>query len=94
MDMGKNTGFIGVGAMGGPLAARMVERGIPILAYDPNPQNLATAVSKGCTAGALGHCQDQAPSGAFVVLGGFVARVGDTTPAHQGCTARSISGRW
>lgn len=43
-------GFIGVGAMGGPLAARMVERGIPVIAYDTNANNLALAVSKGCTA--------------------------------------------
>lgn len=49
-DMEKNIGFIGVGAMGGPIAARMVERGIQILAYDTDPKNLALAVRKGCTA--------------------------------------------
>ena len=48
--MTNKIGFIGVGAMGGPIAARMVEHGISILAYDPNPENLATAISKGCTA--------------------------------------------
>ena len=47
--MSHPVGFIGVGAMGGPLAARMAERGIPILAFDANPDNLALAASKGCT---------------------------------------------
>ena len=47
--MTNKVGFIGVGAMGGPIAARMVEHGIPILAYDPKPENLATAVSNGCS---------------------------------------------
>ena len=48
--MTNTVGFIGVGAMGGPIAARMVESGIPILAYDSKPENLAIAVGKGCTA--------------------------------------------
>ncbi len=48
--MEDKVGFIGVGSMGGPIAARMVERDIPILAYDINPDNLALAVSKGCSA--------------------------------------------
>lgn len=40
-------GFIGVGAMGGALAARMVERGIPVLAYDRNPDVLARVAERG-----------------------------------------------
>lgn len=48
--MTNQLGFIGVGAMGGPIAARLVERGIPILAYDVNRDNLDLAVSNGCAA--------------------------------------------
>jgi 3-hydroxyisobutyrate dehydrogenase-like beta-hydroxyacid dehydrogenase len=33
-------GFIGVGMMGGAIAARMMERGFPIVAYDRNPESL------------------------------------------------------
>lgn len=44
----QRVGFIGVGAMGGPIAARMVERGIPVLAYDRNPEALAEVRRRGC----------------------------------------------
>lgn len=50
--MKDRVGFIGVGSMGGPLAARFVERSVPVLAYDTNPGKLALAVNKGCTAAA------------------------------------------
>src|SRR3981081_4697638 len=48
-------GFIGVGIMGGAIAARMMERGHSVLAYDKNPgvldrvcaQGAARAVSVG-----------------------------------------------
>ena len=42
-----SVGFIGVGAMGGAIAARMIQHGVPVLAYDNNPQVLAAAVSRG-----------------------------------------------
>lgn len=50
--MKESIGFIGVGAMGGPLAARMAEHGVSVLAYDTNPDNLALAKSKDCMAAA------------------------------------------
>ena len=43
----ESVGFIGVGAMGGAIAARMIQHGVPVLAYDNNPQVLAAAVSRG-----------------------------------------------
>ncbi|WP_060613604.1 MULTISPECIES: NAD(P)-dependent oxidoreductase [Pseudomonas] len=43
-------GFIGVGAMGCPIAVRLVEKGLSVLAYDRNPQALANAVQGGCEA--------------------------------------------
>jgi 3-hydroxyisobutyrate dehydrogenase-like beta-hydroxyacid dehydrogenase len=40
-------GFIGVGMMGGAIAARMLEHGVPVLAYDNNPATLEALVAKG-----------------------------------------------
>jgi 3-hydroxyisobutyrate dehydrogenase-like beta-hydroxyacid dehydrogenase len=42
-------GFIGVGAMGGAIAARMIAHGVPVLAYDRNPAALAKLQDKGAT---------------------------------------------
>jgi len=33
----ETVGFIGVGAMGGAIAARMIQHGVPVLAIDPIP---------------------------------------------------------
>lgn len=43
----QNIGFIGVGTMGGAIAARMLENGVDILAYDANPATLNGLVEKG-----------------------------------------------
>ncbi len=40
-------GFIGVGAMGGAIAARMMQHGVPVLAYDRNAEVLAALQKKG-----------------------------------------------
>jgi 3-hydroxyisobutyrate dehydrogenase-like beta-hydroxyacid dehydrogenase len=40
-------GFLGVGAMGGAIAARLVQNGVPVLAYDPNPEVLDRARARG-----------------------------------------------
>jgi 3-hydroxyisobutyrate dehydrogenase-like beta-hydroxyacid dehydrogenase len=48
----ETVGFIGVGAMGGAIAARMVERGVPVLAYDRNPTVLQGMVARGVSAAA------------------------------------------
>jgi 3-hydroxyisobutyrate dehydrogenase-like beta-hydroxyacid dehydrogenase len=37
----EKVGFIGVGIMGGAIAARMLQNGVPVLAYDSNPEALA-----------------------------------------------------
>jgi 3-hydroxyisobutyrate dehydrogenase-like beta-hydroxyacid dehydrogenase len=43
----EKVGFIGVGMMGGGIAARMLENGVPVLAYDRNPETLGALVAKG-----------------------------------------------
>jgi 3-hydroxyisobutyrate dehydrogenase-like beta-hydroxyacid dehydrogenase len=43
----REIGFIGVGMMGGAIAARMMERGFPILAYDKNPESLEPLCAQG-----------------------------------------------
>lgn len=45
----EQVGFLGVGAMGGAIAARLVQNGVPVLAYDPNNEVLARARAKGAT---------------------------------------------
>jgi 3-hydroxyisobutyrate dehydrogenase-like beta-hydroxyacid dehydrogenase len=45
----EQVGFIGVGAMGGAITARLLKHGVPVLAYDNNPQALARAQSYGAT---------------------------------------------
>ena len=42
-------GFIGVGAMGGAIAARMIQHGVPVLAYDVNPLVLARMQARGAS---------------------------------------------
>lgn len=57
----EQVGFIGVGAMGGAIVARMIQHGVPVLAYDTNAATLARAVSKGATAaGSVKHVVDSA----------------------------------
>ena len=43
----EQVGFLGVGAMGGAIVARLVQNGVPVLAYDPNAEVLARARSRG-----------------------------------------------
>jgi 3-hydroxyisobutyrate dehydrogenase-like beta-hydroxyacid dehydrogenase len=45
-------GFIGVGAMGGAIVARLLKHGVPVLAYDTNDEALARARSHGATSAA------------------------------------------
>jgi len=40
-------GFIGVGMMGGAIAAQMMERGFPVIAYDRNAESLARLCALG-----------------------------------------------
>jgi 3-hydroxyisobutyrate dehydrogenase-like beta-hydroxyacid dehydrogenase len=37
----ERVGFIGIGIMGGAIAARMLQHGVPVLAFDQNPEALA-----------------------------------------------------
>jgi 3-hydroxyisobutyrate dehydrogenase-like beta-hydroxyacid dehydrogenase len=48
----EQVGFFGVGIMGGAIAARMVERGVAVFAYDNKPEVLAHMRSRGATAAA------------------------------------------
>lgn len=43
----ERVGFIGVGAMGGAIAKRMIQNGVPVLAYDKSAAMLATAKGNG-----------------------------------------------
>jgi 3-hydroxyisobutyrate dehydrogenase-like beta-hydroxyacid dehydrogenase len=45
----ETVGFIGVGAMGGAIAARMIKHGVSVLAYDTNPAILAGMKAKGAS---------------------------------------------
>jgi len=40
-------GFIGIGIMGSAIAKRMLQHGVPVLAYDKNPEALAKFVAAG-----------------------------------------------
>jgi len=48
----EQVGFIGVGMMGGAIAARMIENGVPVLAFDNNPATLEQMCALGATAAA------------------------------------------
>ena len=43
-------GFVGLGEMGAPMAARLLANGIRVVAYDPDAARLAAAVAKGAAA--------------------------------------------
>ncbi len=43
----EQVGFLGVGAMGGAIVARLIQNGVPVLAYDPNAEVLAQAHARG-----------------------------------------------
>jgi 3-hydroxyisobutyrate dehydrogenase-like beta-hydroxyacid dehydrogenase len=45
----ETVGFIGVGAMGGAIAARMIQHGVPVLAYDVNAEVLARMQARGAS---------------------------------------------
>jgi 3-hydroxyisobutyrate dehydrogenase-like beta-hydroxyacid dehydrogenase len=45
----ERVGFIGVGMMGGGIAGRMIENGVPVLAFDNNPATLDGMVERGAT---------------------------------------------
>lgn len=45
----QQVGFLGVGQMGGAIAARMVQQGVPVLAFDVNAANLEAARLQGCS---------------------------------------------
>lgn len=46
-------GLIGVGLMGGPIAARLVEHGYEVVAFDKSDAAMSRAVDIGCTAAAV-----------------------------------------
>ena len=43
-------GFLGLGAMGGPMARRLLSAGYPLTAYDPNDERLAGCIAAGAVA--------------------------------------------
>lgn len=59
--MATTLGFIGLGAMGTPMTARLLAAGHPVVAYDTNEEVLAAAVAQGATrAGGAKGVADQA----------------------------------
>lgn len=48
----ETVGFIGVGMMGGAIAAHMIDNGVPVLAYDNNPDTLREMERRGATSAA------------------------------------------
>jgi 3-hydroxyisobutyrate dehydrogenase-like beta-hydroxyacid dehydrogenase len=57
----EQVGFLGVGAMGGAIVARLLQNGVPVLAYDPNAEVLARARARGAaTAGSVQDVVDGA----------------------------------
>ena len=48
--MGEQIGFVGLGAMGGPMVNRLLEAGHDVVVFDPNPKALEPAVAKGAKA--------------------------------------------
>jgi len=48
----EQVGFIGLGAMGGAIAARLLKHGVPVLGYDTNPRVLEAARTKGAAVAA------------------------------------------
>jgi putative dehydrogenase len=46
----ERAGMLGLGQMGGPMAANLVRKGIEVWAYDPRPEALSQAVERGATA--------------------------------------------
>lgn len=54
-------GFVGLGNMGGPMAARLAAAGYEVVAYDLNPHALARAAAAGCvTATSATECASSA----------------------------------
>jgi 3-hydroxyisobutyrate dehydrogenase-like beta-hydroxyacid dehydrogenase len=47
----RNVGFIGLGDLGGAIARRMLDRGVRLTVFDPDPETLRRIVPKGATAG-------------------------------------------
>ena len=45
--MSGKTGFIGLGAMGGPMALNMIKAGIPLVVYDIDPAKVEALVTAG-----------------------------------------------
>ena len=50
--MSESIGFIGLGAMGGPMARRLLDAGHTVTAFDPNAKALEALVTHGATAAA------------------------------------------
>lgn len=61
----KKIAFLGLGNMGGPMAANLVKAGFSVTAFDPSESALAQAVENGCT---RADSAQQAAQGADAVI--------------------------
>jgi 3-hydroxyisobutyrate dehydrogenase len=57
-------GFVGLGEMGMPMAQRLLDRAIDVIAYDPDPGRVGLAVSSGAVAASM----DELGRAAFVSI--------------------------
>ena len=64
MDLQVSTGFIGLGAMGGAIAQRLVRAGVPLHVYDPDPNRVQALVALG----ARGEASPRAVSDAAEIV--------------------------
>lgn len=64
-DAGNRVGFIGLGAMGGPMAANLVKKGFVTAVYDIDTERVASLTGQGAEAGA--SCKDVAEKSDIIV---------------------------
>lgn len=75
----RTVGFVGVGLMGGAMAAHLVEAGWRVLAHDTDPERMAQAQAAGAEprVSALGVAEGLPPGGALVVVVVDASQVAD-----------------
>jgi 3-hydroxyisobutyrate dehydrogenase len=93
-------GFLGLGCMGEPMAARLVAAGTPLVVWNRTPRRLAGAEAVDTPAEVLARCEtvalmlaDGAAMDAVLARGtpAFASRVAGRTVVHMGTTAPAYS---
>jgi 3-hydroxyisobutyrate dehydrogenase len=63
--MNERVGFIGLGAMGGPMARNMIKKGYALTVYDLDKERMAALVEEGATAGS--SCKEVAEKSEIII---------------------------